>query len=221
LRGTCGKISPVSGIQDFIDSSRDAALGCLYYFQNVLSANTQMPGLAKVLLGRASSPVNILELGAGCGVAGIALAHCFPNCVVQLTDRAESQGILCRNVNFATPAKNSSLQARTLDWEAKAGEASMERDLALVIVSDCTYNADSCPDLVSTLSRVSAVSSGVRILVALKRRHDSEDVFFSLMGEAHMQLLEQTTVELAHEPSVHDSEPPKVELYVYGLQQVE
>lgn len=176
-----------------------------------------MPFLTKLLQRQPPGQINILELGAGCGTVGIALAHSFPNCQVVLTDLAEAQDILSRNMEQATPATNSSLRSRTLDWNGVSEEADLERDLALVIVSDCTYNAGSCPYLVGTLARVAATSPGVKILVAMKRRHDSEDVFFDLMRDAHLQILENETIDLPSELSVLDDRSPEVELYMYGM----
>ena len=96
---------------------------------------------------------------------------------------------------------------------------SLRRGFALVIVSDCIYNADSCPDLVRTLSRVSSTSPGVMILVAVKRRHDSEEVFFDLMRNAQMQLLERATIGLPDElyNLDRDVKMPEVELYMYVM----
>jgi predicted nicotinamide N-methyase len=176
-----------------------------------------MPRLAAVLRRNGSEQINVLELGAGCGMVGIAVANCLPNCMVQLTDLAEAQDILSRNLSQATPASNSSLRSRTLTWDSEPHESSLERDLGLVIVSDCTYNADSCPDLVRTLARLSSTSPGVKVLVAMKRRHDSEDIFFDLMRGAHLEMLEKTVINLPYEISVLDYEPPVVELYMYAL----
>jgi predicted RNA methylase len=200
-----------------IDFIRDAALGCLLCFQHMGSQITRMPLLTKVLLGKGLEQTSILELGAGCGIVGIALAQHFPNCVVQLTDLVEAQNLLCRNLDQATPAPGSSLRCQVLEWNVDAGAiTSLRGEVNLVVVSDCIYNADSCPDLVRTLSRISSGSPSVRILVAVKRRHDSEDIFFDLMRDTGIQLLERTTITLPHEISDLDVQSPKVELYLYG-----
>jgi predicted nicotinamide N-methyase len=178
-----------------------------------------MPDLKEVLRSDRSRQIKILELGSGCGIVGIAFAAWFPDCVVHLTDLAEAQDILSKNLDQATPAMKSSLHAHTLDWhgDPDPSRASLEQDLALVLVSDCTYNADSCPDLVRTLDRISCYSPQVKILVAMKRRHDSEDIFFSLMQEARLAILERTVISLPHEFSVADVVTPEIEIYLYGL----
>lgn len=176
-----------------------------------------MPLLKGVLQGKASGQVNVLELGAGCGIVGIALAHYFTNCMVQLTDLVEAQDLLSKNMNEATPAANSSLRFQILDWNVDYGGPRLERDVDLVIISDCIYNSDTCPDLVRTVCQVSLVSPQCRILVAVKRRHDSEDVFFDLMRDSQMQILEKDTIVLPHETSDLEVQRPEVELYLYGL----
>lgn len=176
-----------------------------------------MPLLKEVLQGKASGQINVLELGAGCGIVGIALAHYFPNCRVHLTDLVEAQDILLKNLDEATPAANSSLWFQILDWNVDSGGTSLERDVDLVIISDCIYNSDTCPDLVRTLCQVSLISPQCRVLVAAKRRHDSEDVFFDLMRHSQMQILERDTIVLPHETSDLRVQPPEVELYLYGL----
>lgn len=176
-----------------------------------------MPVLTGVLRRTTHSHINVLELGSGCGIVGIAVAQCYPNCAVQLTDQADALELIYRNVGQAIPAKNSSLQSRILDWDAVPNDARPERDLTLIVVSDCTYNADSCPGLVRTIARLSSSSPMVRILVAMKRRHDSEDIFFQLMHDANMHVLEETTIELPSQHSVAEAGKSQIEFYLYGL----
>ncbi len=175
-----------------------------------------MPLLKEVLQGKASNQIHVLELGAGCGIVGIALAHYFPNCMVHLTDLVEAQDILSKNLDGATPAANSSLRFQVLDWNVESGGTGLERDVDLVVISDCIYNSDTCPDLVRTVCRISLVSPHCRILVAAKRRHDSEDVFFDLMRDSQMQILEKDTIILPHENPGLEVQQPEVELYLYG-----
>jgi predicted nicotinamide N-methyase len=173
--------------------------------------------LADMLTQRPAQPLQVVELGAGCGIVGIALAQWFANCAVQLTDLSHAQGILARNIEQATCASKSSLRCHMLDWNADSSRRISACSSALIVVSDCTYNADSSPDLVAELSRLAAGSPNVKILVAMKRRHDSEDVFFDLMTDAGMRMLEQSIVELPQEVSDLDMDIPQIELYLYVL----
>ena len=79
----------------------------------------------------------------------------------------------------------------------------------LVLVSDCTYNSDSLPNLVRTLVSLTNHKcknetqpedrfrlGGLDVLVSLKRRHESEDVFFQLMAEAGFRVSGREEVPL-------------------------
>jgi predicted nicotinamide N-methyase len=104
----------------------------------------------------------------------------------------------------------SSVHYQNLDWDDPPDEL-CPRPIELILVSDCTYNADSLPALVSTLDRLVRTSPDAIILVALKRRHDSETVFFDLMGTAGFTAVKDS-VEI---PSQHD-EVDEIEFYCYS-----
>lgn len=144
--------------------------------------DTTMPGLAK-LLTPDKTPLRVVELGAGCGIVGIALATMHSNCEIILTDLPEVAEIVTRNINDAAPRAPASITFQTLDWDEPAPDLA-RRPIDLILVSDCTYNADSLPALVSVLGRLVQGSPRALILVALKRRHESEAIFFDLMRAA-------------------------------------
>ncbi|CDM26896.1 hypothetical protein DTO013E5_6915 [Penicillium roqueforti] len=164
----------------------------------------------KQVLSVCNRPIQVVELGAGCGIAGIALASMLPNCSVLLTDLPEVEEIITRNMNVAQLATMSSLHYQNLDWDDPPDEL-CPRPIDLILVSDCTYNSDSLPALVSTLDRLVRTSPEAIVLVALKRRHDSETVFFDLMRSARFTAV-QDSVEI---PSQHD-EVDEIEFYCYS-----
>ncbi|KAJ5373898.1 hypothetical protein N7517_005904 [Penicillium concentricum] len=170
----------------------------------------KIPALKRVLSTNRTQPLQVVELGAGCGIVGIALATMLPNCSVILTDLPEVEDIVTRNINAAQLATMSSLQYQNLDWDDPPDEL-CPRPIELILVSDCTYNADSLPALVSALDRLVQTSPKAIILVALKRRHDSETVFFDLMTSAGFMAV-QDSVEI---PSQHD-EVDEIEFYCYS-----
>ncbi|KAG0156377.1 Methyltransferase-16, putative [Penicillium digitatum] len=174
------------------------------------SAEPKIPALKQVLSNVRNQPLQVVELGAGCGIAGIALASMLPNCSVLLTDLPEVEDIITRNINAARLATLSSLHYQNLDWDNPPEEL-CPRPIELILVSDCTYNADSLPALVSTLDRLVRTSPEAIILVALKRRHDSETIFFDLMGSAGFTAV-QDSVEI---PSQHD-DVDEIEFYCYS-----
>ncbi|CAL5873742.1 uncharacterized protein PFLUO_LOCUS8024 [Penicillium psychrofluorescens] len=190
----------------------DAALASVIYLQKVTSGTSEgMPSLGHLLQHPRQTPLQVVELGAGCGIVGIALAQLHPYCSVLLTDLPEVEEIVARNINAARPASQSTVYYRPLDWNEPPPEDLCSSAIDLILLSDCTYNADSLPALVSTLDRLVRISPGAIILVALKRRHDSETVFFDLMQSAAFQSL-QDGIPL---PSQND-QVDQIELYCYS-----
>jgi predicted nicotinamide N-methyase len=170
---------------------------------------SQIPALRKLLSTVHNPPLQVVELGAGCGIVGIGLATMLANCSVLLTDLPEVEEIITRNIKANNTQDMSSLKYRNLDWENPPDDL-CSWPIELILVSDCTYNADSLPVLVSALDRLVRTSPGAIILVALKRRHDSETVFFDLMRSAGFTS-EQETVEV---PSQHE-EVDEIEFHCY------
>jgi len=171
-----------------------------------------MPALSQLLRTPRSSPLQAVELGAGCGIVGIALATMLDNCDMLLTDLPEVEEIVTHNIKEARPQPSSRMHYQTLDWDEPPRNL-CSRPIDLILVSDCTYNADSLPTLVSVLDRLVRTSPEALILVALKRRHESEAVFFDLMRAAAFTPL-QAKVQL---PTQHD-EVDEIELYCYRRQ---
>jgi predicted nicotinamide N-methyase len=143
---------------------------------------------------------------------GIALAELFSHCSVLLTDLDEVEEIVMKNIAVTKPAPSSQIRYQPLDWDEKLPDDLCDGHIDLVLVSDCTYNADSLPALVNVLDRLVQMSPDAVVLVALKRRHDSEEVFFSLMDSVNLFSLHKDIMQL---PSQHD-QFDEIELYCYG-----
>jgi precorrin-6B methylase 2 len=199
---------------------RDAAVGCLQCFQTIaLNAKNSdfsgMPCLQALLGVKRKSLLNVLELGAGCGIAGIALAQTIPNSAVYLTDLPEAQDMLQKNVDIAKPAEGSSLRLGLLEWGSEITNETLPNRIDLVLISDCTYNADSCSALVQTLVDLAQHSKGLKVLLAMKRRHDAEAAFEYMMNRNGFHALECTKLAVPHRESNTDSTRPMVEIYLY------
>lgn len=189
---------------------RDAALAAIIFFHGVLSGKAKtMPSLQNLLRASRGKELRILELGSGCGIVGIGLATMHRNCSVLLTDLPEVEEIVATNIAVATPPAASALTFQTLDWDEK-----IPHDMCsdLIVVSDCTYNVDSLPALVNVLQGLVTLSPAAIVLVALKRRHESEAVFFDLMQAAELQNLDQDSIEL---PSQY-GQADRIEFYVFS-----
>ncbi|KAL4878437.1 putative methyltransferase-domain-containing protein [Aspergillus karnatakaensis] len=195
----------------------DAAVASVMYLQGTITGDQGSDSvLQKLLQTERCEPLNVIELGSGCGIVGIALAELLPQCSVLLTDLPEVEEIVTKNINSAQPAHASEIKYRSLGWEEELPSDLFDGpSIDLVLVSDCTYNADSLPALVSVLSRLVQLSPHAVVLVALKRRHESESVFFDLMQSVGLHDLHVHRMEL---PSQHE-QSDEIELHSYGIQQ--
>lgn len=171
-----------------------------------------MPRLQSQVQAKGKKYFQVVELGSGCGVVGIALAQILSRCSVMLTDLAEVNDIMARNLQIAQSAPESEARFKILDWEEELDADVTEKPIDLVLVSDCTYNADSLPALVQVLDRLLQSSPNAVVLVSLKRRHESEAVFFDLMRQSALVVLEESTHSL---PAAH-SEEDRIEMYLFG-----
>ena len=191
----------------------DASLGFLVYLEQITSTPQKRPKIRNLIDANAQNPVEVLELGAGCGIVGIAFAQLF-RCNVLLTDLDDATEILATNIKLALVKPGSSLRAEVLDWSSDLhGSINVKYDL--VIVSDCIYNPDSSIDLVETLQRLAKTSPQVLILVGFKRRHDADEIFFDRMKAAQFEILETENIALAHTASDYDTTSPTIEFYTY------
>ncbi|EUC44520.1 hypothetical protein COCMIDRAFT_6130 [Bipolaris oryzae ATCC 44560] len=176
--------------------------------------------LAKALLpSTKASPLTVLELGTGCGIVGIALAQTISNANVLLTDLPEAREIVQRNIDQASRAPGAKLSFLELDWNAQLPSElqSNSTSVNLVVAADCTYNPDSSPALVSTLSRLAISNPAIVVAIAMKMRHSSEQVFFHLM--AHAGFIETAKLDFLL-PGDIDAGEEIVYLHVYSTSMV-
>ncbi|KAH6612633.1 putative methyltransferase-domain-containing protein [Boeremia exigua] len=87
-----------------------------------------------------------------------------------------------------------------------------KKRIDLALVADCTYNPDSSPALVRTLSRLAALNPRLAVVVALKTRHASEAVFYELMADARFEEAARRVWELPGDEGVGGE---RVEVFVY------
>ncbi|KAI5863677.1 putative methyltransferase-domain-containing protein [Durotheca rogersii] len=159
--------------------------------------------------------LHVLELGAGVGILGISLAAALATSVrsspaaatVLLTDLPEAEERARANMAAAETAlarwrrqardapgrREVALRYENLDWDAArhgalGPAAAAARPWDLVVLSDCTYNADSLPALVGALGALHARADGgaraPSVLLATKPRHASERALFGLLEDA-------------------------------------
>lgn len=180
------------------------------------SCNQDLPTLRQVL-SDIEHPLSILELGSGCGIVGIALAQSF-SCTVTLTDLPGALDLLQANIDLAKPVERSCLHTSSLDWSHEVWSYRPGEDLDLIVMADCTYNPDTSPELVLTLSRLCQTHPEALVVVSLKRRHASEAIFFELMSNAGLAQLDHLRMyDLERGRPDNETEIGQMEIYTYRL----
>lgn len=111
---------------------------------------------------------------------GLALASLHGRCHVTLTDLPLAEEIIRKNLGDANLRGKAIFQA--LDWDQPIPRSLASQYWDVVLVADCTYNVESAPSLVNTLVNLVRDSSDTVVVLAHKKRHDSEDLFFELIG---------------------------------------
>lgn len=182
-----------------------------------------------------SRDLNILELGCGVGILGMALASLCAKlrpdtdpdheCVLLMTDLEEAEQRARFNMARLPSASNQRLLYENLDWEdgrqGRFGEEVTARQWDLIVLSDCTYNVDMLPALVETLSALHCLKAargdrdrgqtGTKVFLATKPRHSSEQALFTLMAEHQWEKQQEQAIPL---PAI-GAEPQSVELYLF------
>ncbi|KAI9693831.1 MAG: hypothetical protein M1822_003102 [Bathelium mastoideum] len=190
----------------------DAGVILAGFLDRVVSLQeSDLPMLERTLASATYKRLNVLELGCGCGIVGIAMAQTIPDCSVTLTDTPEVEEIVKQNISSMNPAMSSTVQFEPLDWEADISPKILERTLDMIVVADCTYNPDTAPDLVRTIAALLSRSPRAIVVVSMKPRHPSEAVFFELASAANLIQASHSSVALP------DSDTP-IDIYVYHSQ---
>ncbi len=185
------------------------------YFGSALSPNPpkDMTLIADLVKSSKVRRLRVLELGAGCGVVGVAFAQ-LVKCDVLLTDLEDSQRLLASNMHCASPLAGSTIQAEVLDW-ASGLEDSSNAIFDLVLVSDCIYNPDSSLHLVGILRQLASRAPNTLILVGFKRRHEADTIFFERMRATNFDIVESINIPLPHTTTDYDTDTPTAEFYTY------
>ncbi|KAL9581382.1 MAG: hypothetical protein Q9212_003935 [Teloschistes hypoglaucus] len=147
--------------------------------------------------------LNILELGAGCGIVGLVLGSIFPRSRTLLTD-IDDDALRFAGINAlkCTRALASIREWRPLDWEDPQS-FTLDGTLDFIVASDCIYNTDSIPHLVRTITalerRVVELREGVpgpKVVLSTKVRHSSESIFFTLLKDQGFEQEQHTSISM-------------------------
>ncbi|KAG5946114.1 hypothetical protein E4U53_006628 [Claviceps sorghi] len=178
--------------------------------------------------------VNVLELGCGVGVLGLGLCAVYPkgtgDCTILMTDRHEAERSARSNMGLLHQQRSGSnlgyaqVMYENLDWDngrqGRFGNRVRERRWDLIMLSDCTYNADSIPALVGTLSAVHSLNKDfdpddtsftTKVFLATKPRHNDELVLFDTMAAENWKITDKLVLPLP----VLGRELERVEMYLF------
>lgn len=194
-------------------------MNCVYRSRDTSSG---LSSLDAVLKRHKSRKLRAIELGAGCGLVGLALAKILPGVEVLLTDLVEAEEITNRNISSAVIKKPTKVSFEVLDWTQPLTNSASNRQFDLVLIADCTYNADFIPALVSTLVALMIASPDALVVVATKTRHSSEAVFFELMRTARFKVIEEThALAPTRYPIEEPDDAERIDVYCFRYEAAE
>ncbi|KAI8296598.1 Protein-lysine N-methyltransferase EFM6 [Colletotrichum sp. SAR11_240] len=185
-----------------------------------------MRTLKSLLFG--NKPVNILELGCGVGIFGLGLAHMLGRETTSrkgrlvITDLSEAEERVLSNIELSK-ANYAEPQFEELDWDegrdGSFGPLVEDTHWDLIVLSDCTYNADALPSLIDTWSAIHKQNNAMaedrpvvtRVLVAMKVRHADEDRLWELVKKDAWAVTEKAAMPLP----MLGGEPQEIFLYLF------
>lgn len=160
-------------------------------------------------------PIEVLELGSGCGLVGLGLAQ-LVKARVLLTDLPDASEIAELNLRSTALPAGSVASFEVLNWEHEAlPQVVQARMFDVVLVADCTYNSTSIPALVRTLQHVVWRSGSAVVVVGMKVRHASELVFFDLMEAAEFTQTGHVAIPLPDGEDLDVDDTTNIDLYTF------
>ncbi|ORY12121.1 putative methyltransferase-domain-containing protein [Clohesyomyces aquaticus] len=108
-----------------------------------------------------------------------------------------------------TITKDSTIMFQAIGWDKELPDLLNDwsgcrhcTQLDVIVAADCTYNPDSSPALVRTISQLVRNSPEAAVVIAMKVRHSSESVFFDLMYEAAFSKVHTESLQLPGDEAV-------------------
>lgn len=88
-----------------------------------------------------------------------------------------------------------------LDWDQPVPVKISSKRIDLLLVADCMYNVDSACALVNVITAIMEKSPDALLVIAHKKRHDSEIKFFDLMKR--FTILDTARIGVGEVDAVH------------------
>ncbi|EPX74670.1 methyltransferase [Schizosaccharomyces octosporus yFS286] len=118
--------------------------------------------------------LQVLELGAGCGILGISVASKYPNASVCMTDLEDALGILQLNIFENRHLLHNNISTDVFVWSSQI-PPKLQKRWDYILMSDVMYNDSSFSSLEAALK--SLMQSQTRLFVSYKKRHENEKSF--------------------------------------------
>jgi hypothetical protein len=154
------------------------------------------------------SPEKANPLSPSCGIVGLTLSRFLPDSKITLTDLPTATEICSHNLLPLPKSHQAAFQV--LDWDEPLPSDIASTIFDLVVIADCMYNSDAAEALVAVIEKV--VKKETLLVIAHKKRHESEEEFLRLLEEKGMVWLGRTKVEVGEEDT--DLEEGGVGVYV-------
>jgi len=151
---------------------------------------------------RSMDSLNILELGAGCGLLGIVLASM--GCSVVLTDVNQALPLIIENSALNQSMLNSKPKVMPLDWENRTQIRAVEEQgqFDVIVATDVVFNTHLVPPLINCLKMLSNPSSFIWICLQ-ERSTDALQLFREgLLEFFHVEKLSVDEIEFADEECI-------------------
>lgn len=110
-----------------------------------------------------------------------------------LTDLPVAEEIIQKNMRGL---EKKPIGFRVLDWDTKIPRDISLQHFDIVVIADCMYNVDAAPALVSVIAELTRGSHDVVLVLAHKKRHESESQFFVALEDIGMIQTGHTVVGL-------------------------
>jgi hypothetical protein len=131
----------------------------------------------------------VIELGAGCGLLGLAVASLVPGATIRITDGdAHVLSRLRKNLALNSFDSGTDVAIAELDWSSPrpfiASLGSQTFKKVALLAADVTYDPASLPFLVSALAALLALAKDAKgYLAATIRNSETWRVFLGLLAE--------------------------------------
>ncbi|KAK8850368.1 hypothetical protein IAR55_004286 [Kwoniella newhampshirensis] len=124
----------------------------------------------------------VIELGSGTGLVGIATAMLEPTSEVWVTDQSMLLDLMEVNVRLnLDDLSRDNVHVAELNWGEPIPDSIAVKEASVILAADCVYFEPAFPLLVETLCDLAPVDKKVEILFCWKKRRKADKRFFAML----------------------------------------